>query len=134
MPQGVAYEVHRTQVPRMRRHIERLSDACRQAFARAAWKIEFHGLVDPVDPLVVPRLTALAQPVEALPEAPAIVPCDHFVEPIDGLIPGAPVGSRTIPGGAADLHRLAGKFYEVPLFFNEPAGGFAPLDWHFPRY
>lgn len=131
MPQGVVHEVHRPQVSSMGRHIERLPHAGRQALAGTTREIKFHGLVNPVNPLVVPGFPALPQPVEAFPKPPAAVPGDHFVEPVDdGLIPGVPVGSWTIPDGAADVHRLAGELHRLLLFLDQPVGGFAPLDWH----
>lgn len=72
----------------------------RRFFVRRG-RFELRGAINPQDALVVPKVSFQAHPVVAFPEAPASMPGDDFVEPVDerrvmrGLIAGLMVIARS---------------------------------------
>src|SRR5690606_10205603 len=81
--QGVAHEVQGPGVIELGRRVQRLTHALRDTATRTPRQIEPQSAVHAMHPLVVPCLTLRAQPVEALPEAPATVALDHSRQGVD---------------------------------------------------
>ena len=70
-------EVDAPDLVRLRRHEERLLDACREPFSGSAPDVQLHRGVDAVDPLVIPRMAGETEPVVGLPEADRWMPLDE---------------------------------------------------------
>jgi hypothetical protein len=70
-------------VVHLRRHLQRLAFAIRQALFSPPLLIESHGPIYTPDTLVVPVMAPVPERAEALPEPPASVALDNVVECIN---------------------------------------------------
>jgi hypothetical protein len=49
-------------------------------FLRPAWQVQFHVSIRAMHALMVPCIPLVSQPLETLPETPAAMPLDSFIE------------------------------------------------------
>ena len=96
--QRVGHEVRRPHRVRHPRDIQRHALALGQAAPGGAAAIQSHGLVNPVDALVVPLRPAPSQQLAALPEAPGGPVFDELGQRRDDLgVADRPVQRRPVP-------------------------------------
>jgi hypothetical protein len=81
--QGVAHEVQRPDAVELGTQQQRLRVACEHTPLGLALEVQVQRAVHPVDAFVVPSVAILAQPAEALPEAPARALLQHGVDRVD---------------------------------------------------
>jgi len=83
--QRICHEISRPDGVRQARHVQRHALALRKSLLGLATQVELHGLVHPVDPLVVPVRPGTTQDLAAFPEAAARVCFDQFGQRRDDL-------------------------------------------------
>lgn len=106
--QGVGHEVRGPDGVRQSRHVERHPQPLRQSLLGRAPQMQVHGLVHPIDPLVVPGLALAPEQLPALPEAPTRTTFDQGRQRADHLgVPDGPVLWHPVEGRPRQSHAAA---------------------------
>lgn len=94
----VGHEIRRPHRVRRPRHIQRYTFALRQAALGRATAVQSHGLVNPIDALVIPFGPAPPKHLSAFPEAPGRPVFDQLGQRRDDLgVADRPVQRRPVP-------------------------------------
>jgi hypothetical protein len=78
----VMHEIQRPDLIDAVRCRQRLPLTGDDAFLRPAWQVQFQLAVRAMHALMVPRMPLVSQPLETVPEAPAAMTLDGFIERI----------------------------------------------------
>lgn len=102
------------------RNVQRLTFPLWQPFLRASWQVETHLPVHTPHTFVIPRLAIQAEPIKALPEAPAGICGDDLIEAFDHHVISTPCTSvGAVVGRPGEPYDGAGTPYAQSVFRHQ---------------
>src|SRR5690606_15762295 len=126
--QRIGHEVGRPDGVWQTRHVQRHAFALGQALLGLATQVELHGLVHPVDSLVVPVRPSTAQDLAALPEAARRTTLDLPGQCRDDLcVAHGPMQRRLIPGRTRQPDAITGPAQGPRVHLDQVPHGLALL-------
>src|SRR3546814_801502 len=129
--QRISHEVRRPDGVWQARHVQRYAFAFRQPLLGLATQVELHGLVHPVDPLVVPVRPHTTQDLAALPEAAARTGLDLIGQRRDDLgVTHGPMQRRLVPRSPRQPDALTGPAQGPRVHLDQVPHRFARSEEH----
>src|SRR5690606_32575368 len=126
--QRIGHEISRPDGVWQARHIQRHAFAVGQALFGLATQVELHGLVHPVDPLVIPVRPYTTQDLAALPEAAARMGFEQPGQRSDDLgVAHGPMLRHLVPRSPRQLDVLTGPAQGPCVHLDQVPHGLALL-------